>query len=59
MLGISVFHAIRDAVASCGEPGARPALVAPATPESILRAIASLSAAAAQAGSQAAPGARA
>jgi xanthine dehydrogenase large subunit len=43
MLAISVFHAIRDACASCGEPGARPALAAPATPESILNAIASMS----------------
>jgi xanthine dehydrogenase large subunit len=48
MLAISVFHAIRDACASCGEPGARPALAAPATPESILNAIASLSAPAEQ-----------
>jgi xanthine dehydrogenase large subunit len=39
MLAISVFHAIRDAVASCGATGARPKLAAPATPESILRAI--------------------
>jgi xanthine dehydrogenase large subunit len=39
MLAISVFHAIRDAVASCGAAGARPNLTAPATPESILRAI--------------------
>ena len=43
MLAISVLHAIRDAVASCGAAGSRPALVAPATPESILRAIASVS----------------
>ena len=42
MLAISVLHAIRDAVANCGAAGARPALVAPATPESILRAIASV-----------------
>jgi xanthine dehydrogenase large subunit len=42
MLAISVLHAIRDAVASCGAGGARPVLVAPATPESILRAIASV-----------------
>jgi xanthine dehydrogenase large subunit len=48
MLAISVFHAIRDACASCGEPGARPALAAPATPESILHAIASMSEAAVQ-----------
>ena len=39
MLAISVFHAIRDAVASCGAAGARPTLTAPATPESILRAV--------------------
>ena len=39
MLAISVFHAIRDAVASCGWEGVRPTLAAPATPESILRAI--------------------
>jgi xanthine dehydrogenase large subunit len=39
MLAISVFHAIRDAVASCGAAGVRPILTAPATPESILRAI--------------------
>jgi xanthine dehydrogenase large subunit len=37
MLGIAVFHAIRDAVASCGT--SRPALTAPATPEAILRSI--------------------
>ena len=42
MLAISVLHAIRDAVASCGGTNARPALAAPATPESILRAIASV-----------------
>jgi xanthine dehydrogenase large subunit len=42
MLAISVFHAVRDACASCGDAGARPALVAPATPESILRAVDSL-----------------
>jgi xanthine dehydrogenase large subunit len=39
MLAISVFHAIRDAVASCGPGGIRPTLAAPATPESILRAV--------------------
>jgi xanthine dehydrogenase large subunit len=39
MLGIAVFHAIRDAVARCGPDGTRPALDAPATPEAILRAI--------------------
>jgi len=39
MLAMSVFHAIRDAVASCGALGAHPVLSAPATPESVLRAI--------------------
>jgi xanthine dehydrogenase large subunit len=39
MLAISVFHAIRDACASCGKAGSLPALTAPATPESVLRAI--------------------
>ena len=38
MLGISVFHAIRDAIATVDDPA--PALRAPATPESVLRAIA-------------------
>src|ERR1700722_2796140 len=40
MLAISVFHAIRDALASCGSPRSLPALTAPATPEAVLRAIA-------------------
>jgi xanthine dehydrogenase large subunit len=39
MLAISVFHAIRDACAACGRPGVLPQLTAPATPESVLRAI--------------------
>lgn len=39
MLGMSVFHAIRDACAACGAAGALPELVAPATPENVLRAI--------------------
>jgi len=39
MLAMSVFHALRDAVASCGAPGRAVNLEAPATPESILRAI--------------------
>ena len=39
MLAISVLHAIRDAVASCGAAGALPELAAPATPEAVLRAI--------------------
>jgi len=42
MLAISVLHAIRDAVASCGPASALPALAAPATPESVLRAISGL-----------------
>jgi xanthine dehydrogenase large subunit len=40
MLAMSVFHAIRDACAACGPGGALPDLAAPATPESVLRAIA-------------------
>jgi xanthine dehydrogenase large subunit len=39
MLGLSVFHAIRDAVAGCSEAPVLPPLVAPATPENVLRAI--------------------
>jgi xanthine dehydrogenase large subunit len=39
MLAISAFHAIRDACAACGTSGALPQLAAPATPESVLRAI--------------------
>jgi len=39
MLAISVFHAIRDAIASCGAPRALPDLTAPATPEAVLNAI--------------------
>ena len=42
MLALSVFHAIRDACAACGAPGCLPDLRAPATPESVLRAIESL-----------------
>jgi len=47
MLAISVFHAIRDAVANCASAPestrvARVVLTAPATPESVLRAITSL-----------------
>ncbi len=37
MLALSVFHAIRDAIASTGID--RPALGAPATPEAVLRAL--------------------
>ncbi|MBN8886002.1 MAG: xanthine dehydrogenase molybdopterin binding subunit [Rudaea sp.] len=39
MLAISTLHAIRDAVAACGDGDALPDLAAPATPESVLRAI--------------------
>ena len=42
MLAISALLAIRDAVASCGPPGAQAELVAPATPEAVLRALASV-----------------
>ncbi len=41
MLAISVLHAIRDACAS-SESGGTPVLSAPATPESIFRALATL-----------------
>jgi xanthine dehydrogenase large subunit len=44
MLAISTLHAIRDAIAGCGGPGALPQLSAPATPESVLRALDGLSA---------------
>jgi len=40
MLAISVLLAIRDAIASCGPPGTQAELVAPATPEAVLRALA-------------------
>lgn len=39
MLAISTFHAIRDAIASCGRKGCQPGLPAPATPENVLRSI--------------------
>ena len=42
MLAISVFHAIRDAIAACGSAARLPELAAPATPEAVLRAIASV-----------------
>jgi xanthine dehydrogenase large subunit len=38
MLALSVYHALRDAVASLAPAGARAALEAPATPEAVLRA---------------------
>jgi len=39
MLAISVFHAIKDAIASVGDGRCRPRLNAPATPEAILMAL--------------------
>jgi xanthine dehydrogenase large subunit len=39
MLAISVLHAIRDAIASCGAAGAVAQLSAPATPQAVLSAI--------------------
>ena len=39
MLALSVFLAIRDAVASTGDDHFRPPLQAPATPEAVLRAV--------------------
>ncbi len=39
MLAISVYYAIRDAIAACGSAKAGPKLRAPATPETILAAI--------------------
>ena len=39
MLAISVWLALRDAIASCGGPGDVPTLDAPATPERILMAV--------------------
>ncbi len=39
MLGLSVFFAIRDAVAAVGDDNCRPHLDAPATPESVLNAV--------------------
>lgn len=39
MLAMSVFHAIRDAVAACGPAHCLPDLPAPATPEAVLRGI--------------------
>jgi xanthine dehydrogenase large subunit len=47
MLAISTFLAIRDAIASCGPPGVQPDLTAPATPEAVLRSLASVRAEAA------------
>jgi xanthine dehydrogenase large subunit len=44
MLALSVFHAIRDAVASVGSNKCRPQLDAPATPESVLKAVTAIKA---------------
>ncbi|MEQ8205148.1 MAG: xanthine dehydrogenase molybdopterin binding subunit, partial [Woeseia sp.] len=38
MLGLSVFYALRDAIAAVGPDGCRPVLRAPATPEAVLAA---------------------
>ena len=40
MLALSVFFALRDAIAAARGPGDRPRLDAPATPEAVLRALA-------------------
>jgi xanthine dehydrogenase large subunit len=42
MLGISVLHALRDAIAACGDGWTVPRLDAPATPERVLMAIETL-----------------
>ena len=39
MLAMSVFFALRDAIAAALPPGSRPTLTAPATPEAVLRAL--------------------
>jgi xanthine dehydrogenase large subunit len=39
MLGIAVFHALRDAVAACGNGWTLPQFDSPATPERVLMAI--------------------
>ena len=44
MLGLSVFFAIRDAVAAVGGDGCRPHLDAPATPEAVLNAVSTVQA---------------
>ena len=43
MLALSVFHALKDAVASTGGHAGSPALDAPATPEAVLMAIEAIS----------------
>ena len=42
MLAISVFHAIKDAVAAVSGDKGSPVLNAPATPEEVLRAVGAL-----------------
>ena len=42
MLAFSALHAIRDAIAACGDGCRLPQLPAPATPETVLRAIAAI-----------------
>jgi len=42
MLALSVFHAIRDAVAAAGDYRGSPRLAAPATPEAVLAAVGEL-----------------
>jgi len=44
MLAISTLMAIRDAIASCGPAAALPDLVAPATPEAVLRCLENINA---------------
>lgn len=39
MLALSVFHALRDALAAAAGPEAALGLMAPATPEAVLRAL--------------------
>ncbi len=39
MLAMSVFHAVRDAVAGCSDSRLAPRLASPATPERILTAV--------------------
>ena len=39
LLALSVYHALRDAIGSIGEPGAAVSLTAPATPEAVLAAV--------------------
>ncbi len=54
MLGIAVFHALRDAIAACGDGWTVPRLDAPATAERVLMAIETLRARAAEPNARAA-----